>query len=165
MNDWFSISRVNPSTRFPPSGFGRSRTSLHGQPQSADVGVESRPHVLEVEGQDVQLGQHLRRGLERVAVEGVDDEPGDGVRLGGDHGAGVLAPADPVLRREEPLELHALRLVEQVGQVALAHHGRMVGDEPHALALQRLEPAVDEDLGACSQRGRGGGGGVGGAGG
>ncbi len=45
---------------------------LHRQRHRRDVGVVTGADVLDVEQQDLDAGEHLGRGLQRVAVQRVD---------------------------------------------------------------------------------------------
>src|SRR5688500_20037567 len=58
-------------TRRPPLSTLFPYTTLF----RSDVGVDARPHVLQIDHQHVDVAEHLRRRLAGLAVQGVDRNP------------------------------------------------------------------------------------------
>ncbi|MNL25669.1 hypothetical protein D3C87_1471570 [compost metagenome] len=115
------------------------------------VGVEARPHVLDVEDQGVEAFEHGPGGLLDRTVQAHDGQARD--RVLAVHDVPLPIGAQAVLGGEEAPQREAL-VGEKAIDVAdpLGVHRAAVGDEPDALADQRLGRVGEQDVDAGPHR-------------
>ena len=121
---------------------------LHRLEHGRDIGIEAAADVLNVEHERIDLGEHLRRGSLRLAVEALHGNARLLV-LAVRHVGLVKGAAGPVLRPEDRDELHVVGFGKQARRAAPpAVAAGVVGDHRHPLAGERTEAVADEHVDA-----------------
>jgi hypothetical protein len=103
-------------------GFG---AGLHGERHRPHEGVHTNAHVLQIEDERVETGEHLGRRLAHFAVERMHGTAGHGVRvvIRLDHVVLLFAPGS-VLGTEERVDAKS-RLQEHIrAEPEIRRHGR-----------------------------------------
>lgn len=133
--DHGAAHRVRPVEH--PDRHAGGLAGLHQVGERRDVGIAAAAHVLDVVQHGVQPFEHFRRRPPRASVQADDWQAGDGVAALVDLVARAVLPAQAVLGREQPNQLHARQAADDVdrrGQFAV--HASGVGQQPQTEPLQ-----------------------------
>ena len=148
-----------PFDRAPPIGFGRSQTitlmpwllrRLQAVGHGVDVGVDARADVLQIDDQDVEVPQHLRRRLARLAVERIDRHAPHARRARARVSIMLSCTSDrnPCCGPKMAASLAVGRAAQPIGDVPeLAVDRRRIADDADAAAVEptgRQQPVGSE---------------------
>src|SRR6185437_13934073 len=123
------------------------RRGFHRITHRRDESVEAHAGVLNIVDERVDALKHLVGRTPRVAVEAVNRQPSGGVGAGSD--VSICRAGETVLGTENGDEFYARCVRENVnGAVASAVHAGYIRDDADALALQRSEIFLFEDVDA-----------------
>ena len=144
--DRHAVDRIRPVEHH--EGLLVLGSGLHRLEHRGHIRVEPAADVLDVEHDRIDVGEHLRRGSLRLAVEALHRHARLLV-LAVRHVGLVERAAGAVLGSEDRHELHAVGLGEQRGgPPPLAVEAGVVGDHRHPLSCELPEAVADEDVDA-----------------